>query len=195
MTATVHHAPPTVASWPQAGVPAIVRRQIAALERSAWPGAMTAELAHDEDLRPVCLALLDGDTVVAALAVLSKRIEHGGERYEASGLSAVVTESRRRRRGHGTRLVEAGLAFMAQAGADLSLLTCDRELEAFYGRAGWTALPGAVLVGGTPAEPLPSDSLDKIVMAAFLSDRARRNAGAFRRARIELYPGTIDRLW
>ena len=190
------HSPiATVARWPQAAVPPAARRQIAALEREAWPDARSGELAHDEALRPVCLALLEGEVVVAALAVLSKPLEHDGERYAASGLSAVVTDPRRRRRGHGTRLVKAGLALMREAGVDLGLLTCDAELVAFYEGAGWTALPGAVLVGGTPAAPLPSDGFAKTVMATFLSDRARRNAAAFRRARIELYPGTIDRLW
>ncbi len=187
--------PPIVACWPQAAVPAAVRRQIAVLERGAWPDAASAELAHDEALSPVCLALLADDTVVAALAVLSKRLVHAGERFETSGLSAVVTDGRWRRRGHGTHLVRAAGELMQESGADLGLLTCDPELETFYGRAGWSPLPGAVLVGGTPAAPLPSDGLGKTVMAAFLSDHARRHAAAFRRARIELYPGTIDRLW
>jgi GNAT superfamily N-acetyltransferase len=186
---------PTVASWPQAEVPAAVRRQIALLERAAWPDAVSAKLSHDEALRPVCLALLDGEAVVAALAVLSEDLVHAGERYEASGLSAVVTDPGRRRRGYGSRLVGAALALMTESGTDVGLLTCDRELETFYARAGWTALRGAVLVGGVPADPLPSDGLGKTVMAAFLSERARRNAAAFRRARIALYPGTIDRLW
>jgi GNAT superfamily N-acetyltransferase len=140
-------------------------------------------------------AEVDDGRVLAALEILSKQIVHRGERYAASGLSAVATLASGRRRGHGRTLVEAARREIEASGADLGIFTCDRPLQAFYERAGWQVLPGTALVGGTPAAPFPSDRLDKVTMASFFSERARANAHTFVGVQIELYPGEIDRLW
>ncbi len=52
-----------------------------------------------------------------------------------------------------------------------------------------------MLVGGTPEAPFPSDQWDKVTLASFFSPRAKRAAQQFAGARIELYPGAIDKLW
>ncbi|EST21457.1 hypothetical protein N566_27460 [Streptomycetaceae bacterium MP113-05] len=86
---------------------------------------------------------------------------------------------------------------MADSGLDVGLFTCDPPLRRFYEGAGWDALPGTVLIGGTPESPFPSDrpGFDKVTMAAFFSAAACRARPAFTGARIELYPGRIDCLW
>jgi hypothetical protein len=91
--------------------------------------------------------------------------------------------------------VRAAYDTIAASGADLGIFTCDRPLGRFYESAGWTIVPGAVLVGGTPAEPFPSDQWDKVTLAAFFSAKAQRGARGFANARVALYPGTIDKLW
>jgi aminoglycoside 2'-N-acetyltransferase I len=186
-----------IESWLESAVPPTLRAQVVALQEEAWPGEgpSVAGVAHDPALRPVSMLLIDDGAVLAALDVLSKDIVHGGQRYAASGLSTVVTGHAHRGRGYGRRLVAAALAAIRESGADLGIFTCDRPLQAFYEEAGWSMLPGSVLVGGTPEEPFPSDQFDKVVMAAFFSDLAQRHAESFRHARIELYPGPIDKLW
>lgn len=184
----------------QADLPAELLAQIRGLHRQAWPGfaeAAEREAAplHDPALRPVSLALVADGRVVAALDILSKELEHDGERYAASGLSTVVTDEARRGRGLGRRLVVAARERIAASGADLGIFTCDRPLAPFYESAGWDVIPGAVLVGGTPEEPFPSDQWDKVTLARFFTPRAQRGAPAFAGARIGLYPGTIDKLW
>lgn len=178
-------------------VPAAVRTQVAALEEQTWPrepGEPAGE--HDPALRPETMVLVDGDGVVlASLAILSKEISHAGRRFAARGLSAVVTDQACRGRGHGLRLVTAARERIASSGADLGVFSCDRPLAGFYLRAGWQLLPGTVLVGGTPDDPLPSDRFDKLVLAGLFTEHAREHAASFEHARIELYPGTIDRLW
>jgi hypothetical protein len=52
-----------------------------------------------------------------------------------------------------------------------------------------------VVVGGTPEDPFPSDAFDKVTLGGFFTERARARRDAFVGARIELYPGAIDRLW
>lgn len=182
---------------PEAGVPIELRKQVIALQEGEWPSERPGDPApwHDPALGPVSLLLLDDGRVVAALDVLSKELEHAGERFASSGLSAVVTDPTLRGSGFGTILVRAAREHIAASGADLGVFTCDRHLQGFYERAGWKVLEGTVIVGGTPEEPFPSDDLDKVTMAAFFSERARAAAPAFVGVRVELYPGRIDKLW
>ena len=188
-----------ILTWPEDDVPAALRAQVHALHDQAWPRDPDVPArpgaGHDPALAPLSLLLVADGRVLAALDILSKQLEHAGERYAASGLSTVVTDEALRGRGYGGRLVRAAYETVAASGADLGIFTCDRPLGPFYESAGWSILPGAVLVGGTPEEPFPSDQWDKVTLAAFFSERARRNAEDFAGARIGLYPGTIDRLW
>ncbi|MGW6706931.1 GNAT family N-acetyltransferase [Streptomyces sp. NPDC054956] len=191
-------------------LPAGLAAQVAALEERAWPGAAAG---HDPALAPRWVLLLDGDgRVAASLALLYKTVELAdGRAYRAAGLSGVVTREDVRGRGYGSRLVAAARASLAADPAvDLALFSCDRELVAFYGAAGFEALPGTVLVGGTPEDPLATDApaFDKTVLAAFFEGAASEEEGpandegradevraAFTGIRVPLYPGTVDRLW
>lgn len=184
-------------TFPEAEVPLALRRQVAALQEEAWPTGrpLRVEPWHDPALHPRSVVLVEDGRVLAALDILSKAIEHRGERYAASGLSTVVTARSERRKGYGTRLVAAARELIAASGADIGLFTCDPALRRFYERAGWRLLPGTVLIGGTREAPLPSDALGKVVMSWCFSARARAAAACFVGARIELHPGEIDRLW
>ena len=188
-----------IRSWAESQVPPSLRAQVVELQEQVWPSTDPAAVGagHDPALRPVSMLLVEDQTVLAALDILSKDITHAGQRYAASGLANVVTDPALRRKGHGGRLVDAARLAIRESGADLGIFTCDRHLQGFYERAGWSALPGAVLIGGTPDEPFPSnaDGFDKVVMAEFFTERARQHAASFRHARIELYPGAIDKLW
>jgi GNAT superfamily N-acetyltransferase len=186
-----------IRSWPDSTVPPKLRAQVVALREQAWPSddPVAVGAGHDPALRPVSMLLVEGETVMAALDILSKEIHHAGRRYTARGLSAVVTDHAHRGKGYGRQLVVAARTAIRESGADLGIFTCDRPLRSFYESAGWATLDGAVLIGGTPEEPFPSDRFDKVVMAAFFSDVAQRHAESFRQARIELYPGQIDKLW
>ena len=186
-----------ISSWPQAEVPPGVRAQIIDLQEQAWPsdGGGARGVFHDPGLLPLSVVLAIDGLVVAALDILSKPLEHTGRRYAASGLSTVVTDQEKRRRGYGTQLAAAALRLIAASGADVGIFTCDPPLQAFYEGAGWQLLPGAVLVGGSRDEPFPSDQLGKVVLARFFSEQALAGAETFTQARIELYPGNICRLW
>jgi aminoglycoside 2'-N-acetyltransferase I len=184
---------PWIASYPQAELPAELRAEQLRLHRQAWPDSDDA--GHDPRLDPLAMLLLDGDTALATLDILSKQIEHHGQKYAASGLSAVVTDQARRNQGHGVRLVRAARQKMAELGRDLGIFTCDTELAGFYLRAGWHLLPGTVLIGGTAEEPFPSDQFDKVTLGSLFTRHARHHAADFEHARIGLYPGAIDRLW
>lgn len=189
-----------VVTFPEAEVPRDLRRQIVALQNEAWavdePGGEGPW--HDPALAPQSMLLIDDQArVIAGLDVLSKELEHGGDRWSASGLSAVVTDRAARERGYGGRLVREARRHIERSGIDIGLFTCDAPLLSFYERAGWEHLRGSVLVGGTPDAPFPSDGdgFDKVTLGGFFSARAKARRRSFVGTRICLYPGTIDRLW
>jgi len=180
-------------SYRQHALPPELRAEQLRLHRQAWPD--TDDAGHDPLLNPLTLVLVDGEKAIAVLDILSKEISHRGEHYAAAGLSAVVTDLACRGHGHGLELVREARRTMAELGNDLGIFTCDTELAGFYRKAGWQLLPGTVLVGGTPEEPFPSDQFDKVTLGSLFTPHGRQHAADFEHARIELYPGEIDRLW
>jgi aminoglycoside 2'-N-acetyltransferase I len=191
-----------IMSFAEEATPAELRVQVLEIQHQAWPdwraeGYPDLAVTHDRLLRPLSMLLVDDGDVLAALDILAKQIVHAGRRYDAGGLSTVVTREAARGRGYGRCLVTAARETMITRGLDLGLFTCDRPLHAFYESAGWRLLPGAVLVGGTADAPFPSDQpgFDKITMADFFSPAARQAQVTFHNSRIELYPGEIDKLW
>jgi GNAT superfamily N-acetyltransferase len=144
---------------------------------------------------PLAMLLHVDGVAVASLFVLTKDIRHAGESYRASGLRAVVTDPAHRGQGWGLQLVRAAHDLVRDRGDDLMLFTCDPGLVPFYERGGSRVLPGAVVLGGTPEEPVRSDAFGKITLAALYSERARAAATTFEDAEIALYPGARETLW
>ncbi|MFI8946910.1 GNAT family N-acetyltransferase [Streptomyces sp. NPDC053750] len=191
-----------ILSFPEAATPTDLRVQVGEIQEQVWPSesgpdAPVATPTHDPALRPISMLLVGEGTVLAALDILFKEIVHVGRCLSAGGLSRVVTSEQARGRGYGRQLVAAARERMAAQGLDLGLFTCDRPLQPFYGSAGWRVLPGAVLIGGTPQDPFPSDQpgFDKVMMSGFFSAAGRQAQASFHHSRIELYPGEIDKLW
>lgn len=185
-----------ILSFPEAATPLVLREQVRALVGQAWPGdPANSRHEHDPKLKPTLMLVVDAGRLLSCLAILTKDLTHMGRRYAASGLSAVVTSQAERNKGHGHRLVTAAASAVAASAVDLGIFTCDKPLQGFYERAGWQVLPGTVVIGGTREAPFPSDQFDKVTLAAFFTDHARRHALDFEHARIELYPGDIDKLW
>ena len=177
-----------ILTYPESAVPADLRAQVVAFHEAAPP-------PHDPALCPLSMLLVADGCVLSALDILSKDLVHDGERFAASGLSRVITDPHQRHKTYGRQLVRAARDAMAASGADLGIFTCDPPLQQFYEYCGWQTLPGTALIGGTPDRPLPSDRLNKIVLAGFFSAKAHTHAAAFEHSRIALYPGAIDRLW
>ncbi|MCI4081248.1 GNAT family N-acetyltransferase [Streptomyces sp. MMS21 TC-5] len=180
----------------EADLPARLARQVTELEARVWPGSAPG---HDPALHPRTMLLVDAaGTVTAALSLLYKPVPLADRTYRAAGLSSVVALPELRGRGLGGRLVAAARAELAADPAvDLALFSCDRPLAPFYGAAGFAPLPGTVLVGGTPEDPLATDApgFDKVVVAAFFTDDPAGDREAFTGVRVPLHPGSVDRLW
>jgi len=136
-----------------------------------------------------------GDAGVQAMILFLKKAKNKPNSATASGISAMVTDENLRAMGYGRGVAQAAREKMEARGADLGIFTCDSYLMRFYEGAGWKHLPGTVLIGGTPEEPFPSDQFDKVTLARFFSAKAKDVEADFVGARIELYPGEIDKLW
>ncbi|HEX9299628.1 MAG TPA: GNAT family N-acetyltransferase, partial [Actinomycetota bacterium] len=187
-----------IVSRPEGEVPHELRLQMVMLQDQAWPSDCPPDTTpwHDQSLNPLSVLLLDDDDgVVSALDILSKQIAHRGKAYSASGISAMVTDQGLRGHGYGRMLATAAREMMGSSGADLGIFTCDAHLQQFYEAAGWQHLPGTVLIGGTPADPFPSDQFDKVTLGCFFSAKAKDARAEFVGARIELFSGEIDKLW
>jgi GNAT superfamily N-acetyltransferase len=146
-------------------------------------------------MQPVAMLLQVDGTAVASLFVLTKEIRHAGAPYRASGLRAVVTDPGHRGKGYGLRLVRAAHDLVRDRGDDLMLFTCDPELVPFYEAAGSRVLPGTVVLGGTPEQPVRSDDFGKVTLAALFSEQARSAAASFEQSEIALHPGARETLW
>ena len=189
-----------ILSYPEKFTAPELLSQIQGMEQQAWPNQVDgcpAVPVHDPQLRPVLVMLVDDGTVLASLAILSKEIVHAGQEYIVGGLRSVVTRAEMRGKGYGRRLVATARMMMIDRNFDIGLFTCDVPLQKFYESAGWTTLPGTVLIGGVLDDPFPSDQpgFEKVTMADFFSTAGQLGRASFYNARIGLYPGQIDKLW
>lgn len=94
--------------------------------------------------------------------------------------------------------MRAANAAIHSSGADLAIFTCDPALCDFYVQGGWSVMADSYLVGGTREQPVLSSDLGtggKVVMLDAISALAEEHLADFAAARIELYPGPIDKLW
>lgn len=83
-------------TFPEAETPETLRRQVHQMQAQAWPtngssASVNLDPVHDPVLRPLSMLLVDDGTVLAALDVLFKEIDHTGLHLIAAGLSTVVT--------------------------------------------------------------------------------------------------------
>ncbi|MFC6593631.1 GNAT family N-acetyltransferase [Kitasatospora paranensis] len=178
-----------ILSFPEKSVPRDLRRQVRDLQNEAWPPgdgdpvpAVDAPV-HDPLLRPRSMLLVDGDTVLAALDILSTSIVHAGRRADAD---TAGTWWRQRAKPCARPAASTSVSSPATA-------PCGRSTRVPAGSTSpapsWSAAP--------PTPPFASDrpGFDKVVMAAHFTLHGRLTPATFRSARIELHPGVIDRLW
>ncbi|CAM4272138.1 GNAT family N-acetyltransferase [Bacillus manliponensis] len=168
-----------------------IKEQIFSLMKEEWPEAfegLDEEILWPDSLEinPVSFVLILDGIVMSHVAVVSKEIEHEGEKYTAYGLSEVMTNSLYRKRGYGLLLIQTAYSYIKQQGADVSIFTCDPHLVPFYKQGGWEQLQSACLVGGTRRKPFRSDSLEKCTMVKFFSEKAQKNRDTFEEADIYL---------
>ncbi|MDQ2676624.1 MAG: GNAT family N-acetyltransferase [Actinomycetota bacterium] len=125
-------------------------RQIRALLSTAWPGADDEQESGalvDPALHPVSFVITSGEHVLSYGRTIWAWVSHDDRTLKIYGLGDVVTAPEWRRSGSGGRVVEAATTHIrSDQDADLAVLLTEPGLEAWYGRRGWSHMPGMRIV-------------------------------------------------
>lgn len=166
--------------YPQEVCEEEIKRQILALERTAWKTEREEEsFPSAPETYETSFVLMEHGRAVCHVGIRRSALTHKGQEYQAYGLSEVVTHPDWRKRGLATALIREAAGYIAAQEPDLSIFTCERSRTAFYERGGWREAPGVCLVGGTPEQPFRSDSLGLVTMIRLISPRAQLHGTDF----------------
>jgi aminoglycoside 2'-N-acetyltransferase I len=174
---------PTLSMYPSRDLPPLVKAQILAFMRIEWTGGYTGDQQFRDEVWPegeadrtVHFVLEERGFVISQAGVVWKTITHDGVTYQTGGLTGVLTFPDFARRGYGIWVVEAATKYIAEAGADIGLTTCEPTLRSFYAQAGWIPLTNTALVFGDLNGPLV---LDELVLMLFVSEKGKQGRRSF----------------
>jgi GNAT superfamily N-acetyltransferase len=174
-----------VAIYREGDFPPELECQAVSFVRIAWPFAFAGEDRYETHLWPgwntAHVVVAERGVLISYAAVIETTVECAGERYRTLGLSSVFTYPQFRREGYGGRVLEAATRYIGASGADVAMLWCDRALERFYARRGWSATRGSATLVGDRDAPTREDHGGHLVtrMMLFVSDRGRAARSAF----------------
>lgn len=186
-----------LSQYPQIDCSENLRKQIIALQCTAWPPAPGDEdkpWPGSPEIHISSFVLMDNNIVVSHVAIMGKDITHKGQIYKAFGLAEVVTHPSYQKRGFGLQLINKAAAFIENNKPDISLFTCKPSLINFYAQGGWEYMKNTCLVGGTRDNPFRSDSLGLATMMRFYSDKAKEHRQDFENSNVYLELGE-KQLW
>lgn len=169
-----------VVQYPQEKGAAEIPRKIIALENTAWPQtAETETFPSAPDTYVTSFVVMEKETAVCHVGVRKSVLLHKGQKYQAYGLSEVVTHPDYRNQGLATQTIEKAARYILDQHPDISIFTCERSRVSLYARGGWEAIKGACFVGGSKEKPFRSDSLGLVTMMMFLSPNGKRHRADF----------------
>lgn len=111
--------------------------------------------------------LTEGELLISHAAANVREISHQGRNWRVAGLSTVFTYPDRRGAGFAGQVVAAATRYILQSDADLAMLFAGHPLQKFYATHGWSAVPDARILFGSPQSPVLKT--DNLVMMLFLS--------------------------
>lgn len=158
--------------------PAALHWQAVSLMRIEWPFIEGGNVrrTYPSSLSPVHVVVEDDGLLHSYAAVIRLQLEHAGEAFAARGLGSVLTFPSSRRRGYASQVVGAATAIIRESDADVAALLTGEDLEGFYARHGWEALPGAetYVTSHSASEPI-----DALRLMLFLSAKGHAARQAF----------------
>jgi GNAT superfamily N-acetyltransferase len=146
--------------YPVAELPPLIECQVRDFVRIVWTGALVDDPSvplGPPDRDPVHIVIVDGTMLISHVQMLTFTLEHTAQHYRVCGVSGVFTYPGFRGQGYGERIVTAGNKFIDGHGVDFGMLFTSPDLEKFYNRHGWIAIPKLTILEGDPADPKPSD--------------------------------------
>jgi len=137
--------------------------------RDAAPRERFERAMYDDttlELSQLKVIVADGK-IVSAVRVANRPVRIGSTRVEMGGIGGVSTHPEYRRRGYGTALLQAQIAYMEQQGYDISMLFSG--LTGFYQRVGWECFPEHSCSVPVPSE-LPGDAEGPYTVREYVED-------------------------
>ena len=101
-----------------------------------------------------CVALMDGDRMVASAGLLVVQVSVGMNDFEMVGFGSVITAPERRGTGLARALMAEAVVFAATLGPELGLLLCTEDLVGLYAKFGWHRIDEPLIVA-QPEGPHP----------------------------------------
>lgn len=168
-----------------------LRREFALLQRRVYPEGGDKDAAdaplHDPAFDAFSFYICEGSRVVSYAAMAMKTVENAGDTFSIAGLSCVMTDPDRQRRGLGSRTVAAATRCMERSTLDIGIFTCDPPLARFYAQAGsWPVAPDVILIGSKNEAALRSDTLGKVVLMRLFSQKAIAAASTLTNTTVDL---------
>lgn len=182
---------PFVCPSPQ--LPPLIKCQLLAFLRMEWPELFQGERQFQDytvkPTQPVNFYTAEQNVLISHTEVNWRWLEHTGQTFKAYGLSAVFTYPPFRREGYGRQVVTAATDHVRASDADVAMLFCLPDRQAFYAACDWIPLPTARVFYGPREQPRPSDP--DVLMMLFVSKKGQQARPAFEHQPI--YAG--ERLW
>jgi hypothetical protein len=177
--------------YPVDELPPLLECQIRDFVRIVWPTSNVDDRSvplGPRDRDPVHVVIVDGDTLISHVQLLTFNIEHAGENYKVIGVSGVLTYPNFRKGGYGRKVVDESTQYIASKGVDFGMLFTMPELTNFYGKSGWVTVPKLTILVGDKAKPRDGN---QYTLMYPVTDHGERAVKAFKSASV--YVGS--RLW
>lgn len=100
-----------------------------------------------------------GTQLVSHLEIITTTVTVNQIDYQVQSPTSVMTYPAFRREGWSSRLSRQAAERIDNGGADIGVLMCAPDLINFYGRVGWTHVPGAAIVAGPDRRTWTSDDI------------------------------------
>ncbi|MEZ4714231.1 MAG: GNAT family N-acetyltransferase [Caldilineaceae bacterium] len=138
--------------YTQADFPPILKWQVIAFMKTAWPGIFQGPLKfltepYPPQLNPVHFALCHDDALVSYATIMRQTWTHVGQQFDACCFGNMFTFPPYRHEGHALKVLQAATEYIHQSDADVAALFCREHLISFYAQCGWATMPVPTHVG------------------------------------------------
>ncbi len=174
-----------------ADLPPLLECQVRDFVRIVWPHSNVDDPAvplGPRDYDPVHLVIVDGDMLISHVQILTLTIEHAGITYRVNGVSGVLTYPNFRKEGFGRKVVAGTTEYIAANAVDFGMLFTSPDLEKFYNRNNWIAIPNLTILAGDKNNPQPRE---EFTMLYPVTPRGHEAVSRFENASVYVGP----RLW
>jgi predicted acetyltransferase len=142
--------------YPVDEFPPLLECQVRDFVRIVWPASNVDDRSvplGPRDRDPVHVVIVDGDTLISHVQLLTFTIDHADESYRVMGVSGVLTYPNFRKHGYGRKVVEAATQYIGAQNVDFGMLFTMPELGKFYGQFGWVQMPNLDILAGDKDAP------------------------------------------